>query len=59
VLADKWEGEWNRRVSQALRDAETAVGRNLTPPEIISKVVEQMDRIRLPRDFVHYHDKDE
>jgi hypothetical protein len=59
VLAETWEGEWNRRVSQALRDAEAQVGRNLTPPEIISKVVEQMDRIRLPRDFVHYHDKDE
>jgi len=45
-------GEWNRKIMDTLRDAETAVRRMLTRNEILEIVADNMKNYRIPMSFV-------
>ncbi|WP_244224404.1 DUF2380 domain-containing protein [Corallococcus sicarius] len=47
-----WPGEWNRRVMDALLQAETRAGRRLTRNTILRIVGENMERYYIPMNFV-------
>ncbi|WP_323395366.1 DUF2380 domain-containing protein [Myxococcus guangdongensis] len=50
-LGRMWPGEWNRRIMEALREAEIDAGRMLTRNEILSEVAENMNRYDIPMKF--------
>ncbi|WP_239014746.1 DUF2380 domain-containing protein [Archangium violaceum] len=51
-LGRQWPGEWNRMVMEALREAESKVGRMLTPVEILDTVGFHMRRNKIPMNFI-------
>jgi hypothetical protein len=50
-LGRMWPGEWNRMIMEALREAETEVGRMLTRSEILQIVAREMKRYNIPMNF--------
>jgi hypothetical protein len=50
-LGRMWPGEWNRMIMEALREAETTVGRMLTRNEILKIVASRMKRYDIPMKF--------
>ncbi|HEX8434468.1 DUF2380 domain-containing protein [Archangium sp.] len=53
-LGRTWPGEWNRMIMEALREAETRVGRMLTPNEILRTVAKRMKDYDIPMNFTRW-----
>ncbi len=53
-LGRTWPGEWNRMIMEALRKAETKVGRTLTRNEVLEIVAERMQEYRIPMNFIRW-----
>ncbi|WP_370456594.1 DUF2380 domain-containing protein [Corallococcus sp. Z5C101001] len=50
-LGRTWPGEWNRRIMEALHEAEITAGRRLTRNQVLDIVVERMKVYRIPISF--------
>ncbi|MBN9688127.1 DUF2380 domain-containing protein [Corallococcus sp. NCSPR001] len=50
-LGRTWPGEWNRRIMEALRDAEAEAGRTLTRNAVLDIVGDRMKDYRIPMNF--------
>ncbi|RKH56119.1 DUF2380 domain-containing protein [Corallococcus aberystwythensis] len=50
-LGRTWPGEWNRRIMEALRDAEAEAGRMLTRNAVLDIVADRMKDYRIPMNF--------
>ncbi|AKJ08463.1 Hypothetical protein AA314_10089 [Archangium gephyra] len=53
-LGRLWPGEWNRMIMEALRKAESKVGRMLTRNEVLEIVAERMEEYSIPMNFIRW-----